>query len=61
MAKKSCLSNLLVYLEDLTSLVDQGLPVDVIYLDFGKAFDSVPHQRLLSKMRAHGIKGKIHE
>ena len=34
----SCLSILLVSLEDLTSLVDQSLPVDVIYIDFGKAF-----------------------
>ena len=30
-------------------------PVDVVYLDFQKAFDKVPHQRLLLKLKAHGI------
>ena len=53
--KKSCLSNLLSFLEEVTNYVDQGHPVDILYLDFSKAFDSVPHQRLLSKIRAHGI------
>jgi len=31
--------------------------MDVIYLDFQKASDTVPHMRLLSKMRAHGVRG----
>ena len=35
--------------------VDDGSPVDVVYLDFQKAFDKVPHQRLLLKLKAHGI------
>ena len=54
---RACLTDLLTYtfLESLTSHVDQGLPVDVLYLDFSKAFDKVPHQRLISKLRAHGI------
>ena len=34
--------------------------MDVIYLDFQKAFDKVPHRRLLNfKLRAHGVQGKI--
>jgi len=33
--------------------------MDVIYLDFVKAFDKVPHQRLLDKIEAHGIHGKV--
>ena len=32
-----------------------GSPVDIIYLDFQKAFDKVPHQRLLIKLKAHGV------
>ena len=35
--------------------IDEGSPVDIIYLDFQKAFDKVPHQRLLLKLKAHGI------
>ena len=54
-AGRSCLTNLLTFLESLTPHVDQGLPVDVLYLVFSKAFDKVPHQRLISKLRAHGI------
>ena len=43
--KRSCLSNLLIiFLEEVTSyIIDKGYPVDVIYLDFNKAFDMVPH------------------
>jgi hypothetical protein len=58
-SKRSCLTNLLSFLELVTDYIDQGLPVDVIYLDFQKAFDKVPHGRLLSKVRAHGINDKI--
>ena len=46
-----CLTNLLVYLYNLTNLVDSGLSVDTIYLDFAKAFDKVPHMRLINKVR----------
>ena len=35
--------------------VDEGSPVDIIYLDLKKACDKVPHQRLLLKLKAHGI------
>ena len=48
-----------IYLEYVTDAVDSGKPVDVIYLDFQKAFDKVPHARLLNKLLAHGISGKI--
>jgi len=36
-----------------------GDSVDVIFLDFAKAFDKVPHRRLVSKLKSHGIQGKI--
>ena len=35
-----------MFFEELTKWVDEGSPVDVIYLDFQKAFDKVRHQRL---------------
>ena len=56
---RSCLTNLLTTLEDLTRFNDEGVSVDVLYLDFRKAFDSVPHCRLISKLRGYGISGKL--
>ena len=43
------------FFEEITKWVDDGSPVDVVYLDFQKAFDKVPHQRLLLNLNAHGI------
>ena len=42
-----------------TCKVEEGHNIDIIYLDFAKAFDKVSHQRLLQKIEAHGISGKI--
>jgi len=56
---KSCLTNLLEFMEVVTSTLDSGKPVDIIYLDFAKAFDKVPYKRLLKKLKAHGIGGEI--
>ena len=44
---RSCLTNLLEFLEYICDYADKGLRVDVIYLDFRKAFDKVPHKRLM--------------
>ena len=57
--KRSCLTNLLEYLEDITKLVDDGNCVDVVYLDFAKAFDKCPHVRLGRVLEAHGIVGPV--
>ena len=52
---RSCLTNLLCLLEEITKWVDDGSPVDVVYLDFQKAFDKVTHQKLLLKLKVHVI------
>ena len=59
--KRSCLTNLLMNLEELTSIYDEGYPVDEIFLDLQKAFDTVPHQRLLYKLKKIGIQGQLLE
>ena len=45
---RSCLTNLLCFLEEFTQWVDDGSPVDVVYLEFQKAIDKVPHQTYLN-------------
>ena len=52
---RSCLTNLLCFFEEITKWVDDVSPVYVVYLDFQKGFDKVPHQILLLKLKAHGI------
>ena len=59
MSGRSCLTNLLTFFELVTNYIDKGHPVDAIYLDFSKAFDKVPHKRLIEKLKAHGITGKL--
>ena len=56
---RSCLSNLLSFLDKVTGSVDLGNSIDVIFLDFAKAFDKVPHKRLILKLESHGISGKV--
>ncbi len=55
----SCLTNLFITEEIITEMTDQGGPVDVVYLDLSKAFDSVCHRPLIKKMEAMGIHPKI--
>ena len=45
-------------LDDFTKTIDSRRETDVIYLDFEKAFDSVPHKRLIGILKQYGIKGK---
>ena len=56
---KSCLTNLIEALEDITSMIDDGKPVDAVFLDFKKAFDKVSHERLLHKIHQMGIHGTL--
>ena len=57
---KSCTTQLLEYMEDVIQAIDNGNDVDVIYLDFCKAFDRVPHTRLLRKLHGYGIRGSLY-
>lgn len=54
---QSCLSNLLETVKQILYYLDNGNEVDLIYLDFCKAFDSVPHSRLLIKLQSFEITG----
>jgi hypothetical protein len=56
---RSCVTQLLEIMDHWTDLLDEGKNIDVIYLDFQKAFDTVPHMRLLKKMEAYGICGEV--
>ena len=59
MRNKSCTTNLLEFLERVTMEMDSGNAMDIVYLDFSKAFDKVPHRRLVEKIKAHSIDGRI--
>ena len=56
----SCTTQLLTVIEELANSIDSHKQVDVLFLDFAKAFDTVPHQRLLKKLQYYGIDDKIH-
>jgi hypothetical protein len=56
---RSCVTQLLETLDTWTEALDEGCATDAIYMDFMKAFDSVPHRRLVAKVQAHGISGRV--
>ena len=56
----SCESQLLTITQDLLNSLEKGKQVDIVVLDLSKAFDTVPHLKLLSKLDHYGIKGPIH-
>jgi hypothetical protein len=56
---RSCATNLIEFLDFLTDALDKGEPADAIFLDFAKAFDKVPRQRLLEKLKSVEIGGRV--
>ena len=52
-------TQLLVTIKKWQQNLDNDLPTDVAYMDFRKAFDAVPHERLLYKLNRYGISGKL--
>ena len=48
----------LIEFYNMSEHIDNGDPINVIYLDFSKTLDTVPHKRLMKKVNGHGILGK---
>ncbi len=58
--KRSCLSNFLTFYNDLFTVHDISRSLDIVYIDFQKAFDKVPHNKLMFNVEQLGIVGKVH-
>ena len=56
---RSCLTNLISFYDKLTHLVDEGKAVNVVYLNFSKAFETVPHNIPVEKLAAHCLDGRM--
>ena len=56
---RSTVTQLLCYLDKCVKAIVEGNVVDTVYLDFMKAFDTVPHMRLMGKLKAYGVEGNI--
>ena len=56
---RNTITQLIVTINDWMEELDKDIPIDCAYMDFRKAFDAVPHQRLINKLKAYNIKGPI--
>ena len=56
---RSTTLQLLHFIDACAQSIVQGNVVDTIYFDFKKAFDMVPHKRLIAKLESYGVKGKL--
>jgi len=53
--KKSCLTSLVNFYYEMTGLVEEGRAVDIVYLDFNKASDTVSHKILIEELIKYGL------
>jgi len=56
---RSCTTQLITVIDAWSDIIDRGGVVDAIYLDFAKAFDTVPHKRLIHKLDSYGVNGNV--
>jgi hypothetical protein len=59
-SKRSCETQLLGLVQELHQNLEDKEQVDMVVLDFSKAFDKVPHKRLMTKLWNYGVKGNTH-
>ena len=57
--QKGCVTNLLETFYFLATVIASGDSADLLFLDFAKTFDKVPYRRLLHKLKAKSIEGKL--
>jgi len=58
---RSCETQLIEFIDDISSNMQQGKQTDILVMDFAKAFDKVSHSLLIHKLNRYGIKGKINK
>ena len=56
---RSCTTQLLEAMDQWTNILDDNGSIDIVYMDYMKAFDSVPHRRLLLKLSSSGVKANV--
>ena len=59
LSNSSCLTQQLTALHNIFKSLDEKREVDTIYIDFSKAFDTVPHRELICKLKCFGIAGEL--
>ena len=57
--RRSCETQLILTVNDLTKSLDDRKQTDIVLLDFSKAFDKVPHKRLLGKLHYYGVRHQV--